>query len=209
MIPGYSDQKVIEMIQHSPASREDIFGLLFLDRALRNKAFSAISKMINDGTTVEDLFLDGLLQLIKSIRKNKFEGRSSLTTYFVSMCKMLALRHVDSSKRERYNFDNYQSTIQSNTQVADYNDHLLFALEEPRYEARLKRRIYKKLSANCRLYFRQKYGKLMTIKEMALSNVVREQSVKNTLSRCYQKVRELVKNDPEVMAKIQANYGKF
>lgn len=209
MKPGYPDEKVVEMIKLSPETREEVFGLLFMDKDLRSKAFKSISRMIKDSTTVEDIFLDGLIQLIKSITRNKYKGQGSLTTYFIGICKILSLRRIDNYKKEKGNFDSYQTEVTSNSEPAQSGDPPLIALEENRYEARLKKRIYKQLSDKCRLYFRQKYGQLMSVKEMSSMNEVKEQSIKNTLSRCYQKVRDLVQKDPEIMAKIQSNYGKF
>ena len=88
-------------------------------------------------------------------------------------------------------------------------ESMFFFNNKKRYEKGLTRRIYKQLSGTCRNYLRQKYGKALSVKEMATENQIKAQSVKNTLSRCYQKLRGLIKNDQEVMKQIKLNYGKL
>ena len=112
-------------------------------------------------------------------------------------------KHIKKEKQQSEQFELEQRSEDAAFQI----EGALFENERNRYEALHKRRIYKQLSDTCRKAFRQKYGQELSVKSMAKQNEVAVQSVKNTLSRCYKKLRELITNDPEIMAIIKSNYG--
>ena len=209
MIPNYTDEQIIFAIKVSPESREEIFSLIFMDKELRSKAFSIINRMVKGENVADDIFADSLIAFVKAIQKNKFRKGSSLTTYLVGICKIYCLRHLKKIQKEKEGFEKYEKEILTKVDGEHQMDSLFFFKSQKRYEKRLTRRIYKQLSDTCRKNLRQKYGKTMTVKNMAAENEVKEQSVKNTLSRCYQKLREFIKNDPEVIEQIKLNYGKL
>lgn len=209
MIPNYPDEKIITSIKASTEAREQVLSLLFNDQELQRKAFAVIYPMVKDEAIKVDIFADSLLVFIKVIAKNEFQRKSNLTTYFIGICKNLSLRHLEKLKKKKEHLEKYKKEILSKSESIDNIENLFLIDNQKRYEKKLTQRIYKQLSDTCRQYFRNKFGKAMTVKEIAIENKVKEQSVKNTLSRCYQKLRELIQNDPEVMEQIKRNYGKL
>ena len=197
------------MINGGIKSRKKIFSLLFLDTTLRSQAFSVAQKYYSDKEELEKLYLDGLIQLISSIQKNKFGYKSSLTTFFIGICRNLCLRQLSEKSKDNSNKQKYfKSKIEADND-SDSVEYEYIKLEEKRYKAELKRKIYRQLSEKCRLYLRQKYGKKMTIYQMANANDITNQSVRNLGHRCEKRIRFLVCDDPEIMACIKANYGKL
>lgn len=209
MIPNYTDEQIIVAIKTSLESREKVFSLLFVNKDLRKKSFSVINKLIKEENVGDDIFADSLIAFVKAIRYNKFKKDSNLTTYLIGICRILCLRHHQGQKKERERYEKYEKEMLREVDKEHEIDSLFSITSQKRYEKGLTRKIYKQLSDTCRNYLRQKYGKALSVKEMATENQIKEQSVKNTLSRCYQKLRELIKNDPEVMEQIKLNYGKF
>jgi len=209
MIPNYTDEQLIASIKASPESREKVFSLLFIDKNLRSKAFATINGMIKDGKIADDIFTDSLIAFVKAIQKNKFRKDSSLTTYLIGIARIFCLRQYKKVQNEKEKFEKYETEMLIKSDEDHQVESMFFFNNQKRYEKGLTRRIYKQLSGTCRNYLRQKYGKALSVKEMATENQIKAQSVKNTLSRCYQKLRGLIKNDQEVMKQIKLNYGKL
>lgn len=205
----YTDEEIINMIRESTFSRERAFEYLFLDQELKNKAFSKINTMVQDKAVGEDIFLDSLLAFIKNVRYNRFKGESKISTYIVGICNFQCLRYLDRQKKERLKADNYKSAQINNTESEKSAEVMLVTIEENRYDTKLKRKICRLLSPACRDAFRNKYGKDLSVKDIAKLKDIAVQSVKNTLSRCYKKLRELIEEDPEIMEAIKRNYGRL
>jgi len=209
MNPTYTDQQIIAAIQNGADTRDKVFAYLYQNAELRNKAFSKITKMVSDQEKAEDIFTDSLIAFVRAVRYNKYKGDSSLSTYFVGICQLQCLRHLQQRQQSRKKEERLNEALIHQVEQ-EYRLEASFFLEtQRRYEARLTRRIYRQLSDTCRKYFRQKHWQGKKISEMADVNEVKNQSVKNTLSRCYKKLREIILNDPEAMEQIKLNYGQL
>ena len=207
MKKAYTDEEILKSIKASTETREQVFEYLFLKQELRNKAFAKIRSMVKDEAAAEDVFLDSLLAFIKNVRYNKFEGKSTVTTYIVAICRFRSLRYLEDQKKEKaeeYHIEAEKHAEQDYQMESDF-----FIQESQRYEARLTRRIYRQLSEGCRKAFRQKYGQALSVREIAAKNEVGVQSVKNALSRCYKKLKALITEDAEIMEIIKKRYGKL
>lgn len=208
MIQNYTDEQIIKAIQGSIESREKMFDYLYISDEWRDKAFSIIRGYIKDEERQEDIFTDSLLIFVKKIQRN-FSKTSSLTTFLVSICKFKSLQYLQKQRRKPKLVESNQNKISDNSEEAPLLEAEVLRLIETRYDVHLKRRIAAQLSEKCLQYFRQRFWEDMSNKEIASAGNINEQSVKNTLSRCYAKMRELIKNDAEVISQIKLNYGKF
>lgn len=209
MNPTYTDQQIISAIKSGSDTRDKVFAYLYQNVELRNKAFAKITKMVADQEKAEDIFTDSLIELIRAVRYNKYRGDSSLSTYFVGICHFQCLRYLQQKQRSQKKEEMLNDALIREIEQEHQVDADFFLKTQRRYEARLTRRIYRQLSDTCRQYFRQKHWKGKKISEIAAENEVKNQSVKNTLSRCYKKLREIILNDPEAMEQIKLNYGKL
>jgi len=209
MNPTYTDQQIISAIKNAPESRDKVFTYLYQNVELRNKAFAKITKMVKEQEKAEDIFTDSLIALIRAVRYNKYNGDSSLSTYFVGICHFQCLRYLQQKQRSQKKGEVLNEVLIRQIEQEHRVESDFFLKNQRRYETRLTRRIYRQLSDTCRKYFRQKHWQGKRISEMADENEVKKQSVKNTLSRCYKKLREIILDDPEVMEQIKLNYGKL
>ncbi len=205
----YTDEQIVSSIKASTETREQVFEYLFLNQELKNMVFSKVNKMRQDATTAEDIFLDSLLAFIKNVQRNKFNAESKVSTYIVGIASFQCLRYLDKQKREQGKADQYQ-VEQMRTANAAYETEAEFLLNETkRYEASLTRKVYRQLSDTCRRVLRQKYGQALSVKEIAAQTGDKIQSIKNSLSRCYKKLRIIIQNDSELMEELKKNYGKL
>ncbi len=205
----YTDEQIVAMIQDSTERRELAFEYLYLNTEIKNMAFSKIIYMIKDEVKAEDIFLDSLLAFIKNVKYNKFKGDSKISTYIVSICTFQCLSYLGKVKKEKEKSDLYLTSLTNHTSEEQSPESQIVELEEDRYQAQLKRKIYRQLSKGCREAFREKYGKSFSIKEIAQLKNIAVQSVKNNLSRCYKKLRTLIEGDEEIMAVIKRNHGRL
>ncbi len=82
----YSDQQLIQMIRSKGGERDRAFRFIF-----QQSDWSKIaqSKLLARGVSVqdaEDAIMDSIIILDNNIRNFKFEGKSSLKTYFIGIC---------------------------------------------------------------------------------------------------------------------------
>ncbi len=206
----FTDDQIIEAIQASKASQDEVIQYLFLNPEWRKMAFSKINTLLDAPEVGEDIYVDSLMALRKNILFNKFKGSSSILTYFIKICYNQSINYLNSSSKteeknkvylaqEKLNEANF---IDPNIQELDMNTDV-------RYEAVLKRRIYSKLSEKCQSSLLQKFWKNLKLKEIAQLSNVNEQSIKNRLSNCKKKLRSLIEADTEIMTLIKNNYGLF
>lgn len=205
----YSDDKIIAMVKESSFKRELAIEILYKCVALRNMAFSKINSMIHDESTASDIFIESLLAFIKNIRYNKFKGESKISTYIVGICNFKCLSYLNKQKNEQNKSQQYLADLDPSSLNEDNIETQIVDIEESRYDAKLKRKVWRLLSQKCRDTLRKKYGKNLSVKDIANLNNIAEQSVKNALSRCYHKLREIIQQDPEVMEAIKRNYGRI
>jgi DNA-directed RNA polymerase specialized sigma24 family protein len=210
MIKQYTDEQIMVLLR-SPlkATRDDVLGAIFTDRELTSKVYATINSMIKENEAIEEVRFDALMIFVRKVRGHDYKGGSNLSTFYIGICKKVSLRHIAKQRKERDKADKYAADVRNESDNETYHDKEFELFSGRRYAASLKRKIYQQLSSTCLQYFKQKYERTMSIKEMAGENDVKDQSVKNTLSRCYKKMRELILNDPEVMEQIRQNYGKL
>lgn len=209
MNTNYTDQQILAAIRESTATREKVFAYLYQDTSLRKMAFAKINSMVSDSATASDIYLDSLLAFIKNVRYNKFNEKSKVFTYIIGICGFQCLRYLDKQKREKAKSEQYyqeQLNIVASDKTVDENQ---LNIEDRRYTASITRKVFQQLSDVCKKALRQKYGQALSIKAIAEESGHKVQSVKNTLSRCYKKMRAIIQDDPSIMEEIKKNYGKF
>jgi RNA polymerase sigma factor (sigma-70 family) len=90
----YTEQELIEGIKKGD-------GLII--RFLMKHHAESIKKMVNElkiGRQIqsEDIIQEGMVELMLNIRENKFRGGSSVTTYYYSICRFIALKQYNKFK---------------------------------------------------------------------------------------------------------------
>lgn len=79
---------------------EQVMNYLYLNHSCRKQVMSHILSRGGAREDAEDVFQDGIRQLILNVRANKFEGKGSITGYLFGMCKYLWLNRFQKIRRE-------------------------------------------------------------------------------------------------------------
>ncbi len=70
---------------------------------IMKKHAASVKKMVNEFKIeryiqAEDVIQDGMVELLINLRENKFNGNSSVTTYYYSICRFICLKHYNKYK---------------------------------------------------------------------------------------------------------------
>lgn len=203
--PRRSDADLLEAIRRSPEERDRAMTGLYHDPTLRNMVFAALLKTMRDGQRAEEAFGEGLVQFMLSVVEGKFRGESTIRTYIVGICINLGKRAVARpptySKREQsLPTENIE---QIRPETSDSPENIFLAQESEGILGRLFQKLYRQLPAHCEKSLRWFYNEDRTVREIAAAEQMQEQSVKNRLSECRKKLRELIGQDPDAMKIIQ------
>jgi RNA polymerase sigma factor (sigma-70 family) len=203
--PERSDDDLLAAIHRSPQERDRAMDYLWHDRSLRNMVFAALLKMLGDKDKAEEIFDEGLLQAMLKVLNGQFRHESTLRTYIVGICinlgKKAASRPPKHAERERsLPTENLE---QLSSETADSPEQNYLDSEQERNLEQLFRRLYRQLPAYCEKNFRWFYSDDYSIADIAAAEQMQEQSIKNRLSECRKKLRQIIERDPEA-AKIIA-----
>ena len=82
-----TDTELVEMLYAGGTLMEDAARYLLQQKKLKRQIIQFITSRGGNTQVAEDIYIDGLTQLIFNIRKNKFQHKSTLSTYLLSICK--------------------------------------------------------------------------------------------------------------------------
>ncbi|MGC3946364.1 MAG: sigma-70 family RNA polymerase sigma factor [Chryseolinea sp.] len=135
---------------------------------------------------VRDLFHDALVALLKNLKENKFESRSSVATYLCGICfKMYCKKCHKDGKKIGAELEFWQAEMLSPSY--DPTRDLLWD--------RIATALMGKLKAECRDILVEFYFNKRSMKELVEQfNVSTEQAAKNKKMRCLGYLRDLVEN---------------
>ena len=89
-----SDKKLISYLKNGGKQRDTALIHIYSWEA---KAISMVVNMGGNEADGEDVFQDGLLQLLSCIDRDSFRGDSSLKTFLMSICRNLFLKKLIAS----------------------------------------------------------------------------------------------------------------
>lgn len=98
-MPIYSDNQIVEAIQKGGKSLDDVMRFIYNHDGWREKIFRYIRSKGGQISDAEDVFQDGIRNLILSIRKGAYRGESSVEGYLFSMCRNLWFKQFQKSTR--------------------------------------------------------------------------------------------------------------
>jgi len=200
-----SDSDLIAAIHFSPQERERAMTYLWKDKALRNMAFSVLLKMLRDEDKAEEAFGESLVQFMLAVLQGKFRGDSTIRTYIVGICINLGKKAITRPAKysEQEQLFSKEHLEQLDTETSDSPEQNYLALEYDTNLERLFQKLYRQLPAYCEKSLRWFYSGDYTVAEIATAEGMQEQSIKNRLSECRKKLREIIKQDSDAMKIIQ------
>lgn len=194
-IPSYSDDKLIAMIKsHSDSERNKALKYFFMDNGLRTTIKKYVLMHHGDESDADDVFQESLILLDNNVRNNRFEGRSTLKTYFISICKWKWYSINRSRRRIVLTDDNGQMDSDN------FDSPEVLMLSEERKS--IVAQILGELEEKCRRileYYQLDYSMEEIAQQAGFTNV---QSAKNASSRCRQNFKNLLEQNIELMASL-------
>lgn len=164
---------------------------------LYRRSYRAIEKMVmsNSGSQDEakDIFQDGVIGLLKLIRKPEFELKAHITTLMYSICRNLWLKKLRDSRGKEFKIldDEEQNIV-----AVDLESEIDPLEEDGKFEA--LRDQLDSIGDICKkviLYF---YYQKLSHKEIAELMGYTAGYVRVRLCRCMNSLRKAMKNDPRI-----------
>jgi len=132
----------------------------------------------------EEIASDALLELASAVQKGKFRFESSLNSYFTSIGKNIWRTRLRRAKSiHTQDIDNETIRIEPSIEKDI----------ETEYLREIIRSSYAQITDNCRQIITMRFNKEMGTEAIATSLKMKTQSVKNQLSRCRSKLRDIIK----------------
>lgn len=151
-----------------------------------------IRHVVNNSGTEEDgeeLFFDALSIFERNVREGKFEGRSSMNTYFIQIAKFQWLKKLD--KRGPKMED--RSLMETDLGVEDSAERSIIAAEHEQVFAQ----IMSQIGARCKRIFElfhMGYSMIEIAQEVGISDA---DQAKKEKSRCKKRLLNLLSERPE------------
>ena len=190
MTANTSDQDVVQQIRGTTATRDAALKSFFQDKALRTIVVQYA--LANGGSEHDgkDLFQDTVVLFDRNIRADKFNGQSSLRTYFVSIAKW----HWVNLRRKKHN---YHEELPQNIQWNTEDGPEILYLEEERKT--ILDRALATVGGRCvgllNLY-KLSYSMDEIAQNMGLSSA---DMAKKEVYRCRERLRNYLQSQPEIL----------
>lgn len=197
----FTDQQLVELIQTGEGI-EKAAECLMRDKQLQKRIYKTIRWNLKDKNYAEDVFMESILIAIKKIQMREFEDSSKLRAYIAGICKYVCLTWNRNLKYQKVT-DGIDTAfkLSNNTDImGQIIDADLLALLE---------NYVQKLTSVCQSTLISYYWKMQSAKEIATASDISEQSVNNNLSRCREKLRELLRESEEIMAILKERGWKI
>lgn len=193
---NYSNEKLIAMLQsHSEAERNVAIKYFYTDKSLRATVKNNVLMNGGSESDADDVFQECLILLDNNVRNNRFEGKSTLKTYFIGMCKWKWYSMKRSTKRVVLTDDN----LKMDSDNFDSPEVLMLSEEKKSIVAEL----LAQLEDKCRQileFYQLDYSMEEIAEQVGFLNV---QSAKNAAANCRKKFRSLLEENVELMASIR------
>jgi RNA polymerase sigma factor (sigma-70 family) len=150
--------------------------------------------MKNSGTRqdAEDIFQDTVIGFIEIVKKDKFRGESSISTFLMSMARNIWLNELKKRNRAGYREEQFQN-------ARDMQESDISAFLADQEMKKQFRDILGRLGENCKKILLLYYYHNLPMKEI-VSHVPyeNEQVVRNKKYKCLQQLSDLLRSTPAI-----------
>lgn len=115
-----SDNKIVEYLQEG--GRKESRAIQQLLDQNRSKISSYVIKNSGNSSDAEVILVEGVTELVFNVRKGKFRGDSSLSTYLFSICRSLWLKSLKKNKRYADDNDIILMEDSADSPLVQFND---------------------------------------------------------------------------------------
>ncbi len=192
MSQNKADNDWIKAIQGDKVVREEALSFFFKHASLRRTIFEYVCSNEGSDADAQDVFQDTLILFDRSIRAGKFEGKSSLFTYFIGIAKWrwLALKKQNSKTTTTNDFKEIE--IQS----VDYQ-----YFENEKKE--ILEAVLRQIGERCKTlltYYKLSYSMEEIAQQYGLSSA--EMAKKETY-RCREKLKNYLNQHPQLIQNLR------
>jgi len=171
------------MIDSGTKGRDIALKEAYQNQKLKLSVRKVISQMGAQSNDFTDIFQDAIIIFDRNVRRGKFKGDSAIITYITGIARWHWLGQQRKNRK-----------TQSTDQIEKYDKAEIDKTEEMIIAQERKeqlRQVMKKLDEKCRDLLKMSMLGL-TMKEMAAKKEIAEQSAKNAVHRCRQKLRNII-----------------
>ncbi len=190
---NWSDETLIASIQSGGPAREDALKRLYQLPGLREAVYRNVLDHGGDRQDAQDVFQETLVLFDRNLREGRFEGKSSLRTYFVAIAKWrwvtLRRQHGRYTELAPAHYDAEVDSPEAETIRSEYRDLFQEALGQIGERCRELLQLYQLEYSMDEIAQRMQYSGADVAKKEAY--------------RCRLRFRELLENHPEFAELLQ------
>lgn len=187
-----TDTAIINRIKDGNA-REAMLYLIFEKKGWKADAIAWAMKHGAPKETAEEVAIDALIGLDKSIRHDKFEGKSSLKTYFLTIVKFQWFKRASRQDKTK------TQELSENVSLADAPIDLPNELETQAY-----RQVLAQIGERCKRLLTLSIIDEETMKEVAMNfGLSSPEMAKKETYRCRLKMREFLEKHPAWLERLK------
>jgi RNA polymerase sigma-70 factor (ECF subfamily) len=200
---SYTDEELLAMITGTSEERDAALKFFFTDPKLEDTVLQRIKRKGGDDYDAQDAYQEGFKVFYRQLQTGKFEGRSSLRTFFVGICIRCWLDGLKKSFYKRTTMvGDEQSLLEEEFQHSPEVE--LFSRERKSH----LRKVLNLLGQQCKEVVMLKYEGFSDKEITEMMNFEDSVRVRKKRHRCMSKLFEKMKSEPGLMAILkQLNYG--
>jgi RNA polymerase sigma factor (sigma-70 family) len=183
---NWTDEAMLAAIQSGGRTREDALRRFYLLPGLRETVTRFVLDNGGNRSDAQDVFQEALVLFDRNLREGRFEGKSTLTTYFVAIAKWhwvtLRRQHGRYTELSPAQYDGEAESPEADTLRAEHRELLTEAMSH--------------IGDRCRELLRRyqlDYSMEEIAQEMGYSNA---ETAKKEAYRCRMRLREHLQNNP-------------
>jgi RNA polymerase sigma factor (sigma-70 family) len=195
---NYTNEQLAIALRQPGLPQNQALDWIYQQEKWRLSVLKYVTRNGGDANDAEEVFQIAIAIFAKNLMKGTFQEKSSLLTYFLSICKFCHLRWLRSKKSQN---------IQDSEEVLINQP----APEDPQYDEKqrteaqrnLLRQLTGKLKENCQKILKL-YSLNYSMEDIAFEmKLERTQSAKTATMRCREKLRALILADEFIYNKVK------
>ena len=200
-----NDDKILRAIKGSEKEENEAIKSLFNNAQLKKQVKSYVLSVGGNKLEAEEIFIDGIFIFWKNVKTDGFRGGSKISTYIFGICKNQFLKIKKNKKTMpgelKENMAQLEFSKMEEIIAEEYGKEMVASVRQ--WMANMSKICKKVLE----LYYWNKYKLKEVAEEMKYGN---EQTAKNTIHRCREQFRNIIKKDTRAVEKIKSfGYGKL
>lgn len=192
----YDDNQFIKTVASGNEKAQNAALKWFCQRSgIRDMATQFLAREGASATDAEEIFQEALIALFRNIKMGEFRGESSVSTYFIGICKRM---HWKSAKKKHHRELSMEESRFPDEEMPS-REEMIMKQEIRKELSALVGQLIGKLGGKCQAAL-QLYMLSYPMERIATDlNYANTQSAKDRVHRCREQLRGLVLENPKAM----------